>query len=75
MAAEVLTEETGTFRLSERMPVKFLGITPNGRCSACETLYSSPFIQDGTRHRGCAASPAGRFWITKKSKRKLGRIP
>jgi len=32
-------------------------------CSACGGEYSSPRVQKGSRHKGCLASPAGRFSV------------
>lgn len=37
--------------------------TPAHGCSSCGTLYASPLIQKGTRHKACSASPAGRFGV------------
>lgn len=46
--------------VKERMPVNLV-------CGSCESKWNSPTDMVGTKHKGCLASPRGRF-------RKPGRV-
>lgn len=60
-AVRILTP-TKIVKVSEVRPE----LKPRG-CDACGSMYSSPKVQHGTRHRGCRVSPAGRFRIARKA--------